>query len=157
MHILLPQLLNRKFTTSTLCQVMSYMFLILFQLLLVRQPLGGRLCPRTHVGGNLRVPGRTARGPRLSQLLVVFLLYRPQVFGGFRHCHGLGLLQLPWIARSTQSMHELFTSYRVFSSRLDIRMSSVNRTCCILPTILTFIRQSIRSPISILCYCNHIK
>lgn len=141
MHILLPQLLNRKFTTSTLCQVMSYMFLILFQLLLVRQPLGGRLCPRTHVGGNLRVPGRTARGPRLSQLLVVFLLYRPQVFGGFRHCHGLGLLQLPWIARSTQSIYlisciQLKIRYQNVISEQDLLYTTYNSY--LYPTIDSF-------------------
>lgn len=92
-----------------------YTFLTLFQLLLVRQSLGGRLRPRTHVGGNLWVSGRTSHGSRLSELLVVFLPYRPQVPGGFCHSHGLGLLQLPWITRSSQSVHELFTSYRVFS------------------------------------------
>lgn len=89
--------------------------LTLFQLILVRQPLGGRLCPRTHVGGNLRLSGRTAHGSRLSELLVVFLPYRPQVPGGICHSHGLGLFQLPWITRSSQSMHELFTSYCAFS------------------------------------------
>lgn len=80
-----------------------YTFFTLLQLLLVRQPLGGRLCPRTHVGGNLRLSGRTAHGSRLSELLVVFLPYRPQVPGGICHSHGLGLFQLPWITSSLRS------------------------------------------------------